>query len=78
MPDKKPPVSFTQWLPGFLLRFVLWNGGIISLVRGYSWLLAYDDEFKVWAAAHRGELIIILFLGSVMYGMMDWMRSNEP
>lgn len=72
------PFSIVRWIPAFLLRFVLWNAGVVSTVRGYSWLLGYDDEFKVWAAQNRAEIIIILVLGSVMYGMMDWMRSNEP
>lgn len=78
MADGKEPFSFAQWVTGFLLRFVIWNAGVVSIVRGYSWFLGYDDEFKVWAVEHRSDLVIMIVLGSVMYGIMDWMQSREP
>ena len=78
MADQRESFSFAKWVPGFLFRFIVWNASVVSIARGYSWLLGYDDEFKVWAVEHRGDLLIVIILGSVMYGMMDWMRSQEP
>lgn len=74
----REPFSFTKWVPAFALRFVLWTAGVIGTVRGYVWVLGLDDEYKAWSAANRAELLLILVLGSIMYGIADWMRSNEP
>lgn len=78
MDDGNRRFSFARWLPGFTWRFILWNAANVSIVRGYSWLFGYDDEFKAWVVGHRADMMILVVLSWLAYGMMDWMRSNEP
>jgi len=66
-----------RWLLLFLKRFVLFCVVVIGAARAFSWLLAYDDEVKLWASQNRSVIVLVLVLSAMMYAMYDWLEQDR-
>jgi hypothetical protein len=55
-----------RWIFNFLRRFILFSVVVIGGARAYSWLLGYDDEMQIWAAANRPAIILVLSMSAIM------------
>jgi hypothetical protein len=73
---QKEAVLF-RWLLLFLKRFVLFCVVVIGAARAFSWLLAYDDEVKLWASQNRSFIVLVLVLSAMMYAMYDWLEEDR-
>ncbi|GEP02964.1 hypothetical protein [Methylobacterium oxalidis] len=66
---------FLEWLVAALSRIVIRFIAVVAGLQALNYVIGGDDQYKQWALANQGEIVIALALIVVMGLIYEWLRD---